>query len=50
MVAGGTLAGVIGAVAILPVVAAYPVLERLWLSGQLEPEVVKNHQQQLRAA
>jgi predicted PurR-regulated permease PerM len=50
MIAGGMVAGVIGAVAILPVVAAYPALESLWLSRQLEPEVVKDHQEQLRAA
>lgn len=50
MIAGGMLAGVIGAVGILPFVAAYPALEKLWLAPQLEPEVVKDHQKQLRAA
>jgi predicted PurR-regulated permease PerM len=50
MVAGGMVAGIIGAVAVLPVVAAYPALEVLWLSPRLEPEVVRDHQKQLRAA
>lgn len=50
MIAGGMLAGVLGAVAILPAVAAYPALERLWLARRLEPEVVKDHQEQLRGA
>ncbi len=50
MIAGGMLAGVVGAVAALPLVAAYPALESLWLAPKLEPEVVKDHQEQLRAA
>jgi len=50
MIAGGMVAGVIGAIAILPLVAAYPALESLWLAPQLEPQVVKDHQDQLRAA
>lgn len=50
MLAGGMVAGVVGAIAILPLVAAYPALESLWLGPQLEAEVVKDHQEQLRAA
>ncbi len=50
MIAGGMVAGIVGAIAVLPLVAAYPELERLWLAPQLEPEVVKEHQEQLRAA
>jgi predicted PurR-regulated permease PerM len=50
MLAGGMVAGVVGAIAILPLVAAYPALESLWLAPQLEAEVVKDHQDQLRAA
>jgi predicted PurR-regulated permease PerM len=50
MIAGGMVAGVIGTIAILPVVAAYPALESLWLDRELEPEVVEDHQEQLRAA
>jgi len=41
--AGGMLVGVVGAIAALPLVAAYPALERLWLSPTLEPEVVEEH-------
>jgi predicted PurR-regulated permease PerM len=50
LLAGGMVAGVVGAIAILPLVAAYPALESLWLEPHLEPEVVKDHQEQLRAA
>jgi predicted PurR-regulated permease PerM len=50
MIAGGLLAGVIGAIAALPLVAAYPALESLWLRPELEPETVEDHQKQLRAA
>lgn len=50
MLAGGMTAGLVGAIAILPLVAAYPALESLWLAPQLEPEVVEEHQEQLRAA
>ncbi len=48
MMAGGLTAGLVGAVAVLPLVAAYPALEALWLADELEPEVVKDHQEQLR--
>ncbi len=50
MMAGGLVAGVVGAIAILPLVAAYPALEGLWLQRQLEPEVVEDHKEQLKAA
>ena len=50
MIAGGMVAGIFGAIAVLPLVAAYPALEVLWLSRQLEPNVVKDHQAQLRRA
>jgi predicted PurR-regulated permease PerM len=49
MLTGGMLAGIIGAIAALPLVAAYPSLERLWLAPKLEPEVLKGHED-LRAA
>ncbi len=39
--AGGLLAGVVGAIAVLPLLAAYPVVERLWLASKLRPETVK---------
>jgi|GEM_PF-335002 len=43
LVAGSTLAGLIGAVLILPVVAAYPIVERIWLARYLSHEVIKDH-------
>jgi predicted PurR-regulated permease PerM len=49
MLAGGVVAGVLGAIIALPIVAAYPSLERLWFARGLEPEVIKDHQD-LRAA
>ncbi len=42
--AGGLIAGVVGAVAVLPLVAAYPVVERLWLAPRLAPDTVKAHE------
>jgi hypothetical protein len=50
LILAGRAALTVGAVAALPLVAAYPSLERLWLNEKLEPEVVKDHQEQLRAA
>jgi len=49
MLVGGVLAGVLGAITALPLVAAYPCLERLWFRRQLKPEVLKDHED-LRAA
>jgi len=43
--AGGLVAGVVGAIAVLPIVAAYPVVERLWLAGKFEPDTVKSHEE-----
>jgi predicted PurR-regulated permease PerM len=42
--AGGLVAGVVGAIAVLPLVAAYPVVERLWLAPKLAPDTVKAHE------
>jgi hypothetical protein len=36
-------------VAVLPLVAAYPALEGLWLATKLEPDVVEDHREQLAA-
>ena len=36
--AGGLLAGAVGAIAVLPLLAAYPVVERLWLKPKLKLE------------
>jgi len=43
LLAGHTLQGLIGAVLVLPLVAAYPIIERIWLASYLAPEVVKDH-------
>jgi predicted PurR-regulated permease PerM len=40
---GATLAGVIGALIALPVAAAYPAIERIWLSERLGEQVVQEH-------
>ncbi len=42
--AGGLVWGVVGAIAVLPLVAAYPVIERLWLASKLEPDTLKQHE------
>ncbi len=41
--AGGILAGAFGAVLALPIVAAYPIIERHWLAGYLADETVEEH-------
>jgi predicted PurR-regulated permease PerM len=41
---GAEIAGVIGAVLALPIAAAYPAVERIWLSDRLEPDTVEKHQ------
>ena len=42
--AAGMLAGVIGIIIVLPLVASYPVLERYWLHPHLEPDTVEKHE------
>ncbi len=49
IVAGGMLDGVIGAILALPLVAAYPVVEKHWLDEYLHPDAVEDHAS-LRAA
>ncbi len=43
--AGGLVFGIVGAIAVLPLVAAYPVVERLWLAPKLAPDTVKAHEE-----
>lgn len=50
LVIGGALQGVIGAVLVLPLVAAYPIVERIWLKEYLAPEVIQDHSALARAA
>ena len=40
---GGALAGVIGALVFLPIVALYPAVERIWLRDAIPPETVQDH-------
>jgi predicted PurR-regulated permease PerM len=50
LVAGNTLQGLVGAVLVLPLVAAYPIIERIWLAGYLNAEVIKDHRALAKAA
>jgi len=43
LVVGGTLQGILGAVLVLPLVAAYPIIERIWLHEYLSDEVLTDH-------
>jgi predicted PurR-regulated permease PerM len=43
LILGGTVGGVVGAVLILPLVAAYPIVERVWLRDYLGQEVAADH-------
>jgi predicted PurR-regulated permease PerM len=43
LVIGGKLYGVMGAILVLPFVAAYPIIERIWLDEYLSDEVVTDH-------
>ena len=43
LLVGGSLYGVVGAVLVLPFVAAYPIIERIWLHEYLSDEVVADH-------
>jgi len=47
---GGSLQGIVGAVIVLPLVAAYPIVERIWLRSYLAPEVIADHSALARAA
>jgi predicted PurR-regulated permease PerM len=43
LLVGGSLFGLIGAILILPVVAAYPTIERIWLASYLGKHVIADH-------
>jgi len=43
LVVGGTLQGILGAVLVLPLVAEYPIIERIWLHEYLSDEVLTDH-------
>jgi len=42
---GGSLQGAAGAILILPFVAAYPIVERLWLREKLPEDTVERHEE-----
>jgi predicted PurR-regulated permease PerM len=41
--AAGLVAGVVGVILVLPMVASYPILERIWLQPYLESGTVQKH-------
>jgi len=43
LLAGSTLQGLIGAVLVLPLVAAYPIIERIWLAKYLGQDLIRDH-------
>ena len=50
LIVGGSLYGVLGAVLILPLFAAYPIIEKIWLGDYLSDEVVADHAELAEAA
>jgi predicted PurR-regulated permease PerM len=50
LIVGGKLQGIIGAVLVLPLVAAYPIIERHWLGGYLRARVLTDHKALAKAA
>jgi predicted PurR-regulated permease PerM len=50
LIVGGTLQGILGAVLVLPLVAAYPIIERIWLKNYLSKEVIADHKALAKAA
>jgi len=50
LLVGGKLQGIIGALLVLPLVAAYPIIERHWLGGFLRARVLTDHKALAKAA
>jgi predicted PurR-regulated permease PerM len=44
LLVGASLQGVLGAILVLPVIAAYPIIERIWLKRYLSADVLLDHQ------
>src|SRR4051812_37083000 len=44
VLAGSYLAGIPGAILVLPLVAAYPTLERIWLADYVGRETIAKHE------
>jgi predicted PurR-regulated permease PerM len=49
LLVGGTLQGIVGALLVLPAVAAYPIIERIWLKRYLSSDVLADHKALERA-
>ena len=43
--AAGMVAGVVGVIIILPIVASYPIVERLWLRPYLKRDTLEKHEE-----
>jgi len=43
--AAGLVAGVVGVILVLPIVASYPIFERIWLQPYLQRGTVQEHEQ-----
>jgi predicted PurR-regulated permease PerM len=50
LIVGGKLQGIVGALLVLPLVAAYPIIERHWLGGFLQARVLTDHKALAKAA
>jgi predicted PurR-regulated permease PerM len=50
LLVAGVLGGVVGMIVALPIVAAYPALEKIWLQRWIRPDTVEAHQEQLEEA
>jgi len=50
LILGASLGGIMGAILVLPLVAAYPIIERVWLHDYLSEDVLKDHTALERAA
>ena len=50
LLVGGRLEGILGVVLVLPLVAAYPIVERHWLGGYLSDRVLTDHKALAKAA
>lgn len=44
ILAASTLAGIGGAIAVLPIIASYPIIERIWLVNFLGEKVIAKHE------
>jgi predicted PurR-regulated permease PerM len=43
LIVGGSLYGIVGAILVLPLFAAYPIIEKIWLHEYLSDELVADH-------